>query len=176
MVDAASPERLILVAQAAGAFGVHGEVRLTAHTADPASLLAYGALLREDGSPGLTLTQGRVAKGALIANAKEVSTREEAQALRGLRLYVARASLPEPDEDEFYFADLIGLKALSPAGDWIGVVKSVMNFGAGDLLEVVPNDGGASWWAPFTRDAVPEVRLADGAVVVVRPEESKASF
>jgi len=174
VVDAPSPERLILVAQAAGAFGVHGEVRLMAHTADPASLLAYGALLREDGSPGLTLTEGRVAKGAVIARAREVSTREEAQALRGLRLYVARASLPEPEEDEFYFADLIGLKALSAAGEPIGEVRSVVNFGAGDLLEIVPSDGGPSWWAPFTRDAVPEVRLAEGAVVVVRPEETEA--
>jgi 16S rRNA processing protein RimM len=174
VAKAPSPERLILVAQAAGAFGVHGEVRLTAHTADPASLLAYGALLREDGSPGLTLTAGRVAKGAVIARAKEVETREEAQALRGLRLYVARASLPEPDEDEFYFADLIGLKVFSPEGERIGAVKSVMNFGAGDLLEIIPGDGGPSWWAPFTMEAVPEVRLADGVVVVVRPEETEA--
>ena len=173
MADTPSPERLILVAQAAGAFGVLGEVRLTAHTADPASLLAYGSLLREDGSPGLTLTSGRVAKGAVIARAKEVETREEAQALRGLRLYVARGVLPETEDDEFYFADLIGLKALSPAGDPIGAVKSVMNFGAGDLMEIDPLDGGPSWWAPFTLEAVPEVRLADGVVVVVRPEETE---
>jgi 16S rRNA processing protein RimM len=174
VVDAPSPERLILVARAAGAFGVRGEIRLTAHTADPANLLTYGVLLREDGSTGLTLTEGRVAKGAVIARAKEVSTREEAKGLRGLRLYVARSALPETEEDEFYFADLIGLKALSPTGEAIGEVKSVMNFGAGDLLEVVPSDGGPSWWAPFTRDAVPEVRLAEGAVVVVRPEEPEA--
>jgi 16S rRNA processing protein RimM len=169
----ASP-RLILVAQAAGAFGVKGELRITAFTEDPAALLRYRTLMRADGSPGLTLTGGRVAKGALIARASEVATREEAQALRGLRLYIDRAILPEPDEDEYYLADLIGLAVRSPAGEPLGAVKSVNNFGAGDLLEIAPSDGAPSWWAPFTRDVVPEVRLAEGLLIVDRPDEVEA--
>ena len=173
MTEGAKP-RLILVAQAAGAFGVKGEMRITAFTEDPAALLRYRSLMREDGSPGLTFTGGRVAKGALIARAREVETREQAQALRGLRLYIDRASLPEPEEDEYYLADLIGLAVRSPAGEAMGRIKSVNNFGAGDLLEIAPGDGSPTWWAPFTREVVPEVRLEEGAIVVDRPSETEA--
>jgi len=165
----AEPHGLILVAQAAGAFGVHGEVRITAFTQDPAALLDYARLLREDGSPGLTLTGGRVANGAVIGRVKEVETREQAQALRGLRLYIERDRLPEPDDDEYYIADLVGMTVLGQDGAATGAVKSVQNFGAGDLLEIAPLDGSPSWWAPFTREVVPEVRLGDRAVVVIPP-------
>lgn len=162
---------LILVAQVSGAFGVKGEVRVAAHTDDPLSLLAYSPLKREDGSPGLTLTAGRAVPGALIGRAREIETREQAQALRGLRLYIDRAALPQPDEDEFYLADLVGLAVRSPTGDALGQVRSVHNFGAGDLLEIAPVDGSAPWWAPFTKAVVPEVRIAEGYVVVERPTE-----
>ena len=171
----AGPSGLILVGQAAGAFGVKGDLRITVYTEDPAALLGYGVLKREDGSPALTLTTGRVANGALIARAREVETREQARALRGLRLYIDRASLPPPEEDEYYLADLIGLDARSPAGAPIGRVKSVHNFGAGDLLEIAPANGSPSWWAPFTRAVVPEVRIGEGYVVVDRPPEVEAT-
>jgi 16S rRNA processing protein RimM len=165
-------DRLILVGRVAGAFGVRGEIRITSYTDDPAALIRYQTLMRADGAPALTVTSGRPQKGALIARAKEVVTREQAEVLRGLELYVPRDVLPPPDEDEFYLADLIGLAAVSPAGETLGHIKSVQNFGAGDLLEIAP-DAGPSWWLPFTREAAPEVRLADGVVVVVRPAESE---
>jgi 16S rRNA processing protein RimM len=163
--------RLILVGQVAGAFGVRGELRIAAHTADPLSLIAYSPLLGETGAVALTLDGGRSVKGALITRAREVATREEAQALRGLRLYIDRAVLPPPDEDEFYLADLIGLAARGPDGEALGVVKSVADFGAGDLLEIAPAEGAPPWWSPFTREAVPEVNLAEGWVVVVKAAE-----
>jgi 16S rRNA processing protein RimM len=164
-------ERLILVGRVAGAFGVHGELRLTPFTADPDAILAYRTLLREDGAPGLTLTGGRQAGNGLIARAAEVATREAAEALKGLGLYIPRSRLPAPDDDEFYLADLVGLTAQSPDGARLGVVKSVQNFGAGELLEIAPADGSPSWWSPFTYAAVPEVRLDEGVVVVVLPTE-----
>src|SRR5687767_9057883 len=102
-------EPLIQVARVAGAFGVKGEVRITSFTTEPLALLDYKTLVREDGSPGLTLTSGRVAKGGVVVRAKEVETRDQAEALRGLKLYIARDRLPEPEEDEFYVTDLIGL-------------------------------------------------------------------
>jgi 16S rRNA processing protein RimM len=165
-------ERLILVGRVAGAFGVKGEVRITSYTEDPAALVRYRDLRREDGTPGLTLTTGRPHKGALVARAKEIATREEAEAVRGLQLYVPREILPPPDEDEFYLADLVGLAAVDPDGAEIGRIKSVQNFGAGDLLEIAPPSG-PTWWLPFTNEAVPDVRIADGLVVVVRPAESE---
>jgi 16S rRNA processing protein RimM len=165
-------DSLILVARVAGAFGVRGELRLTAFTGDPMALPGYRTLLRENGSVGLTLTTGRPAKGGVVVRAREVETREQAEALRGLKLYIPRSALPPPEEDEFYLADLIGLAVETPAGEALGRVKSVQDFGAGDLLEIQPPEG-QSWWLAFTREAVPDVRLAEGVLIAVRPDESE---
>jgi len=164
-------EGLIQVGRVAGAFGVRGEVRITSFTAEPLALVDYKTLVREDGSTGLTLTSGRAAKGGIVARAKEIETREQAEALRGLKLYIPRDRLPDPEEDEFYITDLVGLVVQTVEGEPLGRIKSVQDFGAGDLLEVAPAEGGATWYLPFTREAVPEVRIADGVVVAVRPDE-----
>ena len=166
------PDRLILVGRVAGAFGVKGETRITAYTADPMALAAYGPLLRKTGALGLTLQAARPAKGGVIARCAEIVTPEAADALRGLELYVPRDRLPAPeDEDEFYLADLIGLAAVAPNGAPLGVVASVENYGAGDLLEIKPPGGAPNWQLAFTRDNVPDVHIAEGRIVVVRPDE-----
>ena len=163
--------KLILVGQVAGGFGVKGEVRVTAYTADPMALLAYGPLLRADGSVGLTLTSARPDKNGVVGRAKEIATKEEADALRGLKLYVPRDRLPEPDEDEFYLTDLVGLEARDPEDAVLGTVKSVQNFGADDMLEIAPATGGPTWYLPFTKEAVPDLHIADGWLRAVRPNE-----
>ncbi len=165
---------LVLVGQVAGAFGVRGEARIHTHTEYPLNLLDYSPLLGADGAVVLTLLAGRAVKDALIVSAREIETREQAQALRGLRLYIDRTVLPPPDDDEFYLADLIGLAAYDPQGVPIGRVKSVHNFGAGDLLEVDPTDGAPSWWAPFTKAVVPELDLAGARITIDRPPEVDA--
>lgn len=163
---------LILVGRVSGAFGVKGDVRIHTFTAEPEALLDYRDLKREDGSTGLTLTSGRPdQKGGIVARAKEIETREQAEALRGLKLFIPRDVLPEPEEDEFYVADLVGLDVETPEGEVLGVVKSVHDFGAGDLIEVQPPQG-ASWWLPFTKEAVPDVRLTDRKVIAVPPTET----
>lgn len=160
-------DRLILVGRIAGAFGVRGEVRVTSYTADPMTLLLYRDLRRSDGSRAPALTDARPVKGGLVARAAGVGTREQAEALRGLKLHVFRQDLPPPDEDEFYLADLVGLKVETADGRVLGAVRGVQDFGAGDILEIKPAIG-PSFWLPFTREAVPEVDLA-GARIVVRP-------
>ena len=161
----------VLVGRVAGAFGVRGEVRITAYTEDPLSLLRYRVLTREDGAPALTLQTARAVKGAVIGRAAEVSSKEAADALRGLRLYVPREVLPPPEEDEFYLTDLIGSDAATPDGAPLGQVKAVHNFGAGDVLELDPGRGRPTRLIPFTHEAVPEVRLAERRVIVVPPQE-----
>ena len=163
---------LLLVARVAGAFGVRGEVRITTFTDDPLAIAAYRDLRREDGSPGLTILSARPVKGGVIARARELADKDAADALRGLRLYIPRTALPPPeDEDEFYLADLIGLDAVTAEGERLGGIKAVENFGAGDLLEIDPGDGSATWYLPFTREAVPEVDIAAGRVTAVQPAE-----
>lgn len=164
-------DRLILVGQVAGGFGVKGEVRVTAFTADPLALTAYGPLLRADGSVGLTLTSARPDKNGVVGRAKEIATKEQADALRGLKLHVPRDRFPEPEEDEFYLTDLIGLETRDADDGVIGRVKSVQNFGAGDMLEIAPSSGGQTWYLPFTREAAPEVWIREGWMRVIRPNE-----
>ena len=166
--------RLIEVGRVAGAFGVRGEVRITAYTEAPLALARYRELKRQDGSHALTITQGRPAKGGLVVRVKEIETKEQADAMRGLRLYIPREALPKPDEDEFYLADLIGMAvqhAQSKAP--LGRVKAVQNFGASDMLEIEPEAGGATWYLPFTREAAPEVDLKAGVVLANPPEETE---
>jgi 16S rRNA processing protein RimM len=165
-------DKLILVARVAGAFGVKGEVRISTYTENPLAVLNYRSLLREDGQPALTLLSGRSFKGGVIARAKEIDTKEQADRLRGLKLFIERAALPPPDEDEFYLADLIGVQAVAPDGAALGTVKALQDFGAGDLLEIDPGPGRPSWYLPFTRECVPDIDLAAGRLTAVRPPET----
>jgi 16S rRNA processing protein RimM len=153
-------------------FGVRGEVRIKAFSADPLALLGYRDFVGEDGAPGVSLASGRVAKGGLVARVKGVDTREAAEALQGRELYVSREALAAPDEDEFYVADLIGLEVRDAAGAVVGRVKTVEDFGAGDLLEIAP-PAGPSYWLPFTREAVPALDVAAGWIMIARPAETE---
>ncbi len=166
---AVASDQLLLVAQVGGAHGVRGEVKITTFTADPMALAAYKTLLRQDGSPALVIASARPAKSGVVAKVKGVEDRNGAEALRGLKLFIARDALPPPDdEDEFYLADLIGLQIETADGKLLGKVRTVQDFGAGDLLEVQPPQG-ATWWLPFTREAVPEVRIAEGKLIASPP-------
>lgn len=164
-------DNLIQVARVAGAFGVKGEIRLTTFTDSPLAVLNYRNLLGDNGQLALTLLSGRSFKGGVIARAKEVDTKEEADRLRGVKLFVDRASLPPADGDEFYIVDLIGLEAYAPDGTLLGKVKAAPDFGAGELLEIDPGRLGKSWYLPFTRECVPDIDLAAGRLTAVRPPE-----
>ena len=166
------PQRLMVVGRIAGAFGVKGEVRIRAYTDDPMALLEFRSLRRADGSAGLTLISGRTTKGDFIGRAGEIGSKEEADALRGVELFVTRSALAPTDEEEFYQADLIGLAAATPGGESLGTVKAVLNFGAGDLLEIAPALG-PTWMVAFTRTNAPQIDFDAGRIVIVRPEESE---
>lgn len=167
------PDRLVLVARVTGAFGVKGELRIRTFTDNPLAVLNFRTLRREDGAPVLTLISGRSFKDGLISRAREVASKEDADALKGLDLYAPRSALPPADADEFYLADLIGLRAEAPDGAPLGTIKSVQNYGAGDILEIQPAGRKATWMVAFTADTAPEVDLAGGRVVVVRPPETE---
>jgi 16S rRNA processing protein RimM len=163
-------DKLVQVGKVTGAFGVQGELRIAAFTETPLALLNYRTLLRADGSHALTLLSGRSFKGGVIAKAKEIPDKTAADRLRGLTLFVPRSVLPPPEEDEFYLTDLVGLKVEHVDGTALGVIKAVQNFGSGDLIEIDPGRG-ASWYLPFTREAVPQVDIAGGKVTADPPNE-----
>ena len=147
---------LIVVAQITGAFGVKGEVRVRSFTDDPEACFTYGPLTDADGKVILTPVRHRVLNDLFGVTAKEARQREEWEAMRGTLLHASREALPEADDGEFYVADLIGLTVTHVDGRELGVVKSVQNFGAGELLEIKPSQG-QTYLLPFTEENFPEV-------------------
>jgi len=160
----------ICVARIGAAHGVRGAVKLWTFTEDPLAVKAYGPLVTKDGTRQFELTHVREAKGHLVASLKGITTRDAAERLNGIELYVARESLPATGEGEYYHADLIGLAAVTPADAPLGRVIAIHNFGAGDIIEIAPPRG-ATLLLPFTHAVVPSVDLANGRVVIELPNE-----
>src|SRR6202522_3998997 len=160
----------VCVARIGAAHGVRGAVKLWTFTEDPFAVKAYGPLRTKDGARSFEVATAREAKGHLVATFKGVATREDAERLNGIELYVAREKLPATDEGEYYHADLIGLAAVNHAGEPLGRVTAIHNFGAGDIIEIAPPHG-AAMLLPFTNAVVPTVDLAAGRVVVELPAE-----
>lgn len=165
-------EELICIGAIAGAFGVTGEVRLKSFCTNPSDIVAYGPLSTEDGIRVFRVTLTRPVAGGLGARIQGVNTREEADALRGTSLFVARDRLPKLPDDEFYHADLIGLSAYDTGGEALGKVTAVHNHGAGDIIEISPTRHKSALLLPFTKTIVPNVDLAGGRIVVDLPDES----
>ena len=157
----------ICVGAIAGAFGVHGEVRLKSFCAEPTDIANYAPLTSEDGSRTFAITLTRPVTSGLGARLKGVSTREDAEALKGVTLWAPRSALPSLPDDEFYHADLIGLQVVDTGGASLGRVRAIFDHGAGDILEVV--GGQQVVMLPFTRAVVPTVDLAAGRIVADPP-------
>ena len=154
----------VLLAMIGAPHGVRGEVRVKSFTADPTSLGDYGPLTAADGRR-FDIERLRPAKQVVIAKFRGIDDRDSAEALNGTELYVDREALPAADEDEFYHADLIGLTALGEAGEALGTIVAIHDFGAGDILEIATARG-PSLLVPFTRAAVPVVDITGGRVIV----------
>jgi 16S rRNA processing protein RimM len=166
-----SSDGKVCIAKFGAAHGVRGEIRLWPFTEDPRSVASYGPLETQDGKRQFEVISTRAAKDHLVARIKGIDTRDAAEKLNGLELYVAREKLPATDDDEFYHADLIGLAAVTHDGTSLGRIIAVHNFGAGDIIEIAPANGGETKLLPFTNAVVPTVDLAAGRATIVLPEE-----
>jgi len=163
-------EDRVCVGAIAGAFGVRGEVRLKSFCALPGDIAAYGPLWSEDGARRFEVMVTGQVKNGLSARLSGVATKEQADALRGVRLYAPRDALPNLPDDEYYHADLIGLEVTDTGGTMLGRVKAVLNHGASDLLEVQGPGRTTTVLVPFTLEIVPTVDLAAGRIVADPPE------
>ncbi|SNR66003.1 ribosome maturation factor RimM [Puniceibacterium sediminis] len=160
----------ICVGAVAGAFGVQGEVRLKSFTADPEAIADYAPLTTEDGEQSFDLQITRAIPQGFAVRLTGVRSKEEADALKGTRLFAPRDRLPSLPDDEYYHADLIGLAVYDTGGVELGHVKAVLNHGASDLLEVATAGQSATILLPFTLAVVPTVDLAAGRIVTDPPE------
>lgn len=161
----------VCVGAIAGAFGVKGEVRLKSFCAEPKDIASYGALWTEDGAHSYDIKLTRPVKNGFAARLTGVVSKETADELKGTRLYADRNALPSLPDDEFYHTDLIGLEVVDTGGTALGMVKAVLNHGAGDLLEIQLKGGAQTALLPFTRAVVPTVDLATARIVADPPED-----
>jgi 16S rRNA processing protein RimM len=163
-----APDKRVCVGAVAGAHGVRGAVKIKSFTATPEDVARYGPLEDESGERQFSLRLIGAGKGVLIGHLSGIADRNQAEASRGLRLYLPRAALPPTEEDEYYHADLLGLEAVLTDGTPVGTVHAVHDFGAGDTLEIVRSEG-PPVMVPFTRAVVPRVDLAAGRLVIDPP-------
>ncbi|SHL44548.1 16S rRNA processing protein RimM [Roseovarius marisflavi] len=163
-------ENRICVGALGGAFGVQGEVRLKSFTATPEDIAEYSPLTSEDGARSFEITLTGQLKNGFTARLTGVTSKEAADALRGTRLYAERDQLPHLPDDEYYHADLIGLEVYDTGGTLLGKVKTVLNHGASDILEVQAPGTSATVLLPFTLQAVPTVDLAAGRIIADPPD------
>jgi 16S rRNA processing protein RimM len=160
------PGARICLGQIGAPHGVRGEVRLRSFTAEPAAIAAYGPLESDDGRI-FTIETLRPAKDFFVVKLLGVADRDTAERLTNTKLYVPRERLPEPQApDEYYHADLIGLRVVDRAGRPCGTVVAIHNFGAGDVIEIQPETGDKTEMLPFDAAAVPEVNISAGRIVV----------
>jgi 16S rRNA processing protein RimM len=168
---ASGRETRVCVAQIGAAHGLRGGVHLRSFTQDPEAFAQYGPLETEDGTRRLEIDSVKPSKDGFTVRFVGITRREQAEALRNVHLYVDRDRLPETGDDEFYYADLIGLAAVTPQGDALGTVIALHNFGAGDIIELKRSDSGQSAMLAFDKATVPDIDIAGGKIVVVMPEE-----
>ena len=160
---------LTCVAIIVGAHGVHGAVKVKSFTQVPEDFSSYGPLLDEAGQVVLTPKNPRSVGKNFAMRSPEITSREQAMEMKGKQLFVPRKALPEPEEDEFYFADLQGLDVKTTDGKRLGVVSGVHDFGAGTMLEIQPvksAENQNSFFHPFTKVAVPKIDIRAGRIVV----------
>ena len=160
----------VCVGAISGAFGVRGEVRLKSFCADPEAIGDYGPLTTDKGEREFTVAITRQIKGGFAARLSGVRSKEDADALRGTRLFAARDALPSLPDDEFYHADLIGLDVVDTGGETLGKVKAVLETGGHDLLELHAAGGSGTLLVPFTKAVVPTVDLEARRIVVDPPD------
>jgi len=159
------------VARIGAAHGLRGEVRLWPFTQDPLAVRNYGALESEDGKLNFAIEELRAVKDHFIARLSGVEDRNTAEALNNVELYVPRDRLPETERGEFYHADLIGLDVVDQHGAQIGTVHALYNFGAGDIIEVMPVGTGQPVMFAFNETTVPKIDLDAKQLVLVPPAE-----
>jgi 16S rRNA processing protein RimM len=155
------------VAVIGAAHGVRGDVRVKALTGNPQGFAHYGPLFVCGRAAPLEIAAFSLYKDDFfLVRFAGISDRSAAERLQGLTLRVPRAQLPELGDDEFYYADLIGLAVIADSGEPVGEVVAIDNFGAGDILEVRAPAADKTHLIPFNQTAVLEIDLARKKLVV----------
>lgn len=162
-------ERLVVLGVITGVHGVAGMVKVKSFTQDPYAIGEYGPLLLDDTDQRLAIARMQPHKDVFLVQFEGVEGRQAAEALKGIELKIEREKLPVTDDDEYYFSDLVGLVVKQDDDTVIGKIVDVVNFGAGDLLEIEFEGRKKSELLAFNQATVPVVDMAAGFVVIDPP-------
>lgn len=165
---------LVAVGIITGAHGIKGQVKVRSYTSDPESILDYGALLNKEGTKRFEAKLDGKTSNGLIITLKNIKDRNAAELLRGVELFVDSANIPDTDEDEFYYNDLVGLEVRDTAGEKIATVTGIYDFGAGDIIELRLISTGKKEMFAFTRMNFPQIDAKKGFITADLPETIEA--
>ena len=163
-------DSLVCVGVISGVHGVRGQVRIKWFTEAPENLIAYSPLASADGATSYKLGKAEIRKDTIVAAIDGITDRNQAEALKGVELYVRSSRFEPPAEDEWFYSDLVGLSVRDGDDEDLGTLIAVQNYGAGDLLEVRFEGRKNSVFLPFDRETVTEVNIQDGFVRVPNPD------
>lgn len=164
-----APDDLAQVGYVAGAFGVNGAVRVTPFSTDADALLKVKTWwLDKPAQRAVAVKSARMHGGDVLATLADLADRDQAEALKGAGVWVARSAFPKLPENEFYWSDLIGLNVVNLAGEHLGQINDMMHNGAQSILRVTPREGldAEEWLIPFVDHYVKTVDLGGRTVTV----------
>jgi len=153
-----SPSNLVCLGTIVGVHGIKGSVRVKVHGENPLDFFSYGPLQDKTGRLYHLSLQSHPKDTLVIVKIDGITTRNQAEELRGVDLYIEHSQLPNLEDEEFYYVDLIGLVVVDLDGNDVGKIVNMHNFGAGDLLEIQDKNR-ESIFVSFTKEAVPAIDL-----------------
>ena len=167
-------KKRVLIGRIGAPHGVRGEVLIQSFAHEPRAIASYGPLDTEDGKQRLELKVIRETPKGLIVRVAGIGDRNGVEALKGQGLYIDRSRMPAAAADEFYRADLVGLRAIDSNGHTVGTISAVDNYGAGDILELRVDGSSETELIPFAAAYVPSVNVAAGTITIVLPVSVEA--
>jgi 16S rRNA processing protein RimM len=154
--------------------GVKGYVKIRSFTEHPQDIMTFKKIF-DVSNKEYNINIINLKKDYVIAGIKGIDSRDEAEKLRNIRLYIKRSELPNAGQEEYYHADLLGLDAKLKDGTNFGLVKNIVNFGAGDIIEIYDLNSEKTIYYPFTKQYVPEINLEKRYIILEPLEEVLAS-
>jgi 16S rRNA processing protein RimM len=169
-VPSSGDDPMVCVGVITSVHGVKGNVKIRSFTDAPTDIATFHHVFDDSGRQ-FNISVIIPKKDYMIAAIEGVSSRNDAEGLRNVKLYIKRSELPELANDEFYHADLIGMEARSSDGTLLGTVKNVVNFGAGDILEIYDISSEKIIYYPFKKQFIPAVDAISGVITLLPLEE-----
>jgi 16S rRNA processing protein RimM len=161
---------MVCVAIITAVHGIYGDIKLRSFTANPSDISKFKILYDESGSNQVPLQIRVASNNKIIAKIQGVTTRNEAEKRIGQKLFIFKEDMPQLEEEEYYHQDLVGLKVLFEKGNQFGIIKAVHNYGAGDVIEILPTEAEKTEFYSFTSQVFPQINVKEGYIVICPPE------